>query len=557
MMKSALRINCILATVICLCSCGRESISTDVLVVGGGTAGSIAAVQSARAGASTVLVEAGGALGGTTTTGGVSFPGLFHAWGRQVIGGIGWELVSAAVEMDGGEMPDFTVPFGTDHPRHQIHINPNIYSMLAEEACLDAGVEIRYYEFPTAVRRVRGGWAVDLCGKGGTDICIRCRQLVDCTGNADVVAKAGFARLRGENTAAAGGKVRMQGNGSASGRERRQDASDGRIGARMHGNGRFASRSYGHRDDARMQGNGSASGRERRQDASDGRIGVRMQGNGSGTGSGDAGSSRQEQGNSSASGRGRRQAEMYSAETQPGSLIFQLGGYDLAAVNFAAVDSAMAQARADGRLQPEDCYTSAAFLLSDRPGLAVSHVLGADSSTSVAHSAANIAGRTSLLRLVRFLRTLPGLEGLTVTSMQSETAIRETYRIDGLYTITVDDYVSGRIFDDAVAYSFYPIDLHDAAGVEPRHLENGAVATIPFRAMIPRGSRNMLVAGRCVSSDRNANSALRVQASCMAMGQAAGAAAALCSRMGITPAELPADTLRTFLREHGAIIPER
>ena len=503
-MKTSLRIYCILATVICLCSCGRETISTDVLVVGGGTAGSIAAVQSARAGSSTVLVEAGGALGGTTTTGGVSFPGLFHAWGRQVIGGIGWELVSAAVEMDGGEMPDFTVPFGTDHPRHQIHINPNIYSMLAEEACLDAGVEIRYYEFPTAVRRVRGGWAVDLCGKGGTDICIRCRQLVDCTGNADVVAKAGFARLRGENTAAAAGSVRM------------------------HGNGRFASRSYGHRDDARMQGNGSSSG-----------------------------SSRQEQGNSNASGRGRRQAEMYSAETQPGSLIFQLGGYDLAAVNFAAVDSAMAQARADGRLQPEDCYTSAAFLLSDRPGLAVSHVLGADSSTSVAHSAANIAGRTSLLRLVRFLRTLPGLEGLTVTSMQSETAIRETYRIDGLYTITVDDYVSGRIFDDAVAYSFYPIDLHDAAGVEPRHLENGAVATIPFRALIPRGSRNMLVAGRCVSSDRNANSALRVQASCMAMGQAAGAAAALCSRMGITPAELSADTLRTFLREHGAIIPER
>ncbi|MBP9986538.1 MAG: FAD-dependent oxidoreductase, partial [Bacteroidales bacterium] len=178
-MKTSLRIYCILAMVICLCSCGRESISTDVLVVGGGTAGSIAAVQSARAGASTVLVEAGGALGGTTTTGGVSFPGLFHAWGRQVIGGIGWELVSAAVEMDGGEMPDFTVPFGTDHPRHQIHINPNIYSMLAEEACLDAGVEIRYYEFPTAVRRVRGGWAVDLCGKGGTDVCIRCRQLVD------------------------------------------------------------------------------------------------------------------------------------------------------------------------------------------------------------------------------------------------------------------------------------------------------------------------------------------------------------------------------------------
>jgi NADPH-dependent 2,4-dienoyl-CoA reductase/sulfur reductase-like enzyme len=63
--------------------------SADVLVVGGGTAGAIAAIQAARAGAQTMLVEMGGQLGGTTTTGGVAYPGLFHAWGRQVIAGIG------------------------------------------------------------------------------------------------------------------------------------------------------------------------------------------------------------------------------------------------------------------------------------------------------------------------------------------------------------------------------------------------------------------------------------------------------------------------------------
>src|SRR5688500_6385841 len=70
-----------------------RSLSTDVLVVGGGTAGTIAAVQAGRLGVRTVLVESGSQLGGTTTTGGVDFPGLFHAWGRQVIAGIGWELV--------------------------------------------------------------------------------------------------------------------------------------------------------------------------------------------------------------------------------------------------------------------------------------------------------------------------------------------------------------------------------------------------------------------------------------------------------------------------------
>jgi ribulose 1,5-bisphosphate synthetase/thiazole synthase len=63
---------------------------TDVLVVGGGTSGVIAAIQSARLGCKTTLIESGSQLGGTMTTGGVVFPGLFHAWGEQVIKGIGW-----------------------------------------------------------------------------------------------------------------------------------------------------------------------------------------------------------------------------------------------------------------------------------------------------------------------------------------------------------------------------------------------------------------------------------------------------------------------------------
>jgi NADPH-dependent 2,4-dienoyl-CoA reductase/sulfur reductase-like enzyme len=64
----------------------------DVLVVGGGTAGVVAAIQAARAGAKTLVVERGTQLGGTMTTGGVAWPGLFGAWGKQVIAGIGREL---------------------------------------------------------------------------------------------------------------------------------------------------------------------------------------------------------------------------------------------------------------------------------------------------------------------------------------------------------------------------------------------------------------------------------------------------------------------------------
>jgi hypothetical protein len=121
--------------------------------------------------------------------------------------------------------------------------------------------------------------------------------------------------------------------------------------------------------------------------------------------------------------------------------------------------------------------------------------------------------------------------------------------------ITVDDYTSGRVFDDAVCYAFYPVDLHTRSGVKPKPLARGTVPTIPLSALVPKGSRNIIVAGRCVSSDRLANSGLRVQASCMAMGQAAGAAAALAVRENTTPLDVPLEDIREMLRKHGAIIP--
>ena len=119
----------------------------DVLVAGGGTAGTIAAIQAARAGAKTLLVERGTQLGGTTTTGGVSFPGLFDAWGKQIIAGIGWELVKESVELDGGTLPDCSsVP--KRHWMNQVRVNQFLYPILAEKKCQKAGVQIAYYEFP-------------------------------------------------------------------------------------------------------------------------------------------------------------------------------------------------------------------------------------------------------------------------------------------------------------------------------------------------------------------------------------------------------------------------
>jgi hypothetical protein len=387
-----------------------------------------------------LLVEMGSQGGGTTTTGGVSLPGLFHAWEKQVIAGIGWELVSKAVALDHGKMPDFTVP-DKAHWQYQVPVNGQLYAALAEEACLAAGLMLCYYELPLSVTETNDGWLVETVGKGIRRR-IACRQLIDCTGGADIVGMIGLPRLR-------------------------------------------------------------------------------------------------------------------EAESQPGTLIFSFGGYDFQKLDAEPIEARYREAMAKGELQDGDFILPNGHFMNflGGGGNNAQHVFGADSSTSATKTQANIAGRSSVLRLLRFIRTLPGCEHATLTKMQPETAVRETYRIVGEVMITHQDYTSGRVFEDAVGHSFFPIDLHDRKGINPQPLQRGVVPTIPLRALAPKGSRNLLVAGRSVSSDRLANSALRVQASCMAMGQAAGAAAALAARQNTTPTQVPIEALQALLRKHGAIVP--
>ena len=423
----------------------KKNIETDVLVVGGGTAGVVAAIQAGRAGTKTTLIESGSQLGGTTTTGGVSFPGIFHAWGKQIIGGIGWELVMDAVKLNGDILPNFSiVPNNTSirHWRHQVTVNGALYAMLAEEKCLEAGVDIHYYETPTEITFNNGKWTVKTVGKGITNEII-CDQIIDCSGNAAAASIAGFTLLREE-------------------------------------------------------------------------------------------------------------------DTQPGSFIFRIGGYDLESLDLSKIPEEYHSRLRQNMLINNDVKVESS-VNNFPPTVPYNYVYvhGADSSSAELHTKANIEGRTSLLNLIRKLRTFPGCEKLKLMSAQPETAVRETFRIDGLYKVTHEDYVSGKVFEDSLSYSFYPIDLHrDGQSIYQEFLKEDIVATIPLRALIPKNSQNFLVAGRCLSSDRLANSALRVQASCMGMGQAAAAAAVLAIKYKVTPAEVPIDELKKMLKEHGGIVPQ-
>ena len=132
-MKKTMLIFCALYAVMAQGNQFTDSEECDVLVVGGGAAGVSAALQAGRAGVKVVLVERGFQVGGNMTTGGVNFPGLFHAWGRQVIDGCAYEVVTNAVALSGERLPDFTVK-PRRHWMHQLRFDIPVYVALAEEA---------------------------------------------------------------------------------------------------------------------------------------------------------------------------------------------------------------------------------------------------------------------------------------------------------------------------------------------------------------------------------------------------------------------------------------
>lgn len=135
-------------------------------------------------------------------------------------------------------------------------------------------------------------------------------------------------------------------------------------------------------------------------------------------------------------------------------------------------------------------------------------------------------------------------------------APREGRRIAGLSVMNAEDYCDGVIFEDSVCYSHWFVDIHrDGQPAYIRYLRSEKTPTIRLSALISKDLSNLMMAGRCVSSDRETNSALRVKASCMAMGQAAGTAAALAIRDKKEIAALSAAQVKASLDAQGAIVP--
>lgn len=207
------------------------------------------------------------------------------------------------------------------------------------------------------------------------------------------------------------------------------------------------------------------------------------------------------------------------------------------------------------------------FIAMPTPGQVVvntTHIGGVDGTRSEDLTDAEIEGRRQTIALINFFRKyVPGFEDSYLIQTATQIGVRETRRIVGEYVFSADDVVSARKFPDAIMRSAYPVDIHSPTGKGyAREDDNKPSAApppgdwyeVPYRCLVPLKIENLLVAGRCISATHEGQAAVRIMPNCMALGEAAGTAAALSVKDGVSPRRLDAAILRERLLAHGAII---
>jgi hypothetical protein len=181
------------------------------------------------------------------------------------------------------------------------------------------------------------------------------------------------------------------------------------------------------------------------------------------------------------------------------------------------------------------------------------HRVDCNSSMSLSQ-ATGLLYRNALNLVDGFRDLIPGFKDAYLCDCEPELQIRESRRILGEYTMQLEDVMTGTGFADSIAVGGYFIDIHSATDAHGTWVRTDKGYGIPYRTMLPVQVENLLVTGRCISGTGQASASYRVMATCMALGQAAGAAASLCADRGCLPRGLDVDLLRKKLLEQDAIV---
>ena len=254
-------------------------------------------------------------------------------------------------------------------------------------------------------------------------------------------------------------------------------------------------------------------------------------------------------------------------ETQPASLCFRIGNVDLAKLDNAElreegtkyanreIRSTLESLRAEGVDVP--LFGGPWFQRDVRPGAVYANITRSavcpDDPLETSKVEAKL--REDAYCLFRLLKEhVPAFRESQLIETAAHIGYRQSRRIKGKHILTGSEILSGLPFEDTVAFTAHPVDIHlpGSTGQSVRFLDRPGA--IPYRSLYSEAIGNLLVAGRCISADKEAIASARVQAPSMAMGQAAGTAAALSFKEGRGVEDLDTERLRDTLLSQKAVV---
>lgn len=437
----------------------------DVVIVGGGFSGSIAAIAAARCNARTAIVEASACLGGSLTTNGVNPMMTFHAGEKQVIRGITDELISRLKAQgkspghvrDPGHFTTTYTPFDAEAMKHELELmlleaggTVLYHAALADVACIGNTIE-----------------SITVCTRSGL-MTLHASIFIDASGDAVLANKAGIPLIKGRESDGKSQPMTMT--------------------MKMGNVDREKLRAYMLEHISELNNHYQAE-------------------------------------------------DVRTAER-------------LACHGFVK-ELAAAKAAGEITIPREDVL----FFETNNPGEFIfntSRILDHDATDPWSLSHAVFVGRQQCRELETFARrVIPGFEHAVVASTGPSVGVRSSCQIKGCYHLTADDLLQQTHFDDTVAISGYPIDIHspDGEGTEHGTLPFGGMYGIPWRSMIAAESANLIVVGRCISATFEAQAAIRTTPTVGAIGQAGGIAAALAAKQNISVHQVSIEQLQDAIRQ--------
>lgn len=263
---------------------------------------------------------------------------------------------------------------------------------------------------------------------------------------------------------------------------------------------------------------------------------------------------------------------------QPATMFFRVGGVDAQkveddiqahigdfyrkdGVNYRSMYWHVAKARAEGDWTMD--RVSIGLYRSVKPdewAINTSRVMGVNAIDNRSLTAGEIEGRRQVEEIFHCLKKyVPGFENARLLCSGATLGIRESCHIHGRYELQTDDLLHAKVPADSVFVASNSVDVHGRFGPKSNEymtIQDGEYYGVPYRSLLPEGVGGLLIAGRCLSASSEAAGAVRVMPPVMAMGQAAGTAAALAVRTGCEPAQVDIGELQRQLRADGVYLPQ-